>query len=572
MPFLVKDLIEGRGEPVTVTRDCLVKRALDLMIEHDFDQLPVLTEDKKHLGMVTNGSILRSLNCFDVKLDSLRVSDALTKVRAFREEDDLFDLLNELRERFAVPIVDGSEVVVGIVTSYDTTEYFRRQSEDMMMVEDIELALRQYIRTAVGVPEDEENDALRDAVAKIMPSGQELKKKYKGAVCHLLKLRGENGTPDSELIELTFSKHLSDNKPPKKFDQLTLAEYIELFLHEDRWHLYEPIFVLEIAAVRNLLNEVREIRNKLMHFGGELDARQRVLLRFCSQWLNDHQRAVDEALLTGEQERPVEGDAAAASSEDPVEREEDVAPLEESSAGEGKYAPLAAWLQALPAVQDNVELTFQRIEAIIEDALPPYARAHRSWWANDSVSRVQSQQWLNVGWRTSRVDMTEGKVVFSRITEQKRTYIDFFSALMNELTGSTNLPVRHTRPDGRSWHHVARLPDGNPQPLFLAFAFTRGKRFRVELYIDTGEEERNKLVFDSLYQVRDEMEAAVGEKISWERLDGKRAFRIAIYQDASIGDDEDTLEALKAWAVPTMIKFREILSERLSDNLNTRAN
>lgn len=269
MPFPVKDLIEGRGEPVTVTRDCSVMRALNLMMEHDFDQLPVVTEDKKHLGMVTNGSILRSLNCFDVKLDSLRVSDALTtNARAFREDEDLFVLLNDLRERFAVPIVDGANVVVGVVTNYDTTEFFRQQSENLMMVEDIELALRQYIRTAIGVPEEEEAEALSDAVAKIMPSGQELKKNYNSAVRHLLNLRGENGALDSEHIELTFSEHLSADNSPKEFDELTLAEYVELFLHEDRWHLYEPVFVIDIGAVRNLLNEIREIRNKLMHFGG----------------------------------------------------------------------------------------------------------------------------------------------------------------------------------------------------------------------------------------------------------------------------------------------------------------
>jgi CBS domain-containing protein len=567
MPFLVKDLIEGRGEPVTVTRDCSVKRALDLMIEHDFDQLPVVTEDKKHLGMVTNGSILRSLNCFDVKLDLLRVSDALTKVRAFREDDDLFALLNDLRERFAVPIVDGANVVVGIVTNYDTTEFFRQQSENLMMVEDIELALRQYIRTAVGAPEDEENDALRDAVAKIMPSSQELKKKYKSAVCHLLNLRGENGTPDSKHIELTFSKHLSDNKSPKEFDQLTLAEYIDLFLHEDQWHLYEPIFVLQIEAVRNLLTQVREIRNKLMHFGGELDARQRFILRFCSQWLDDHQGAIEKALLTAEEEPPDEDTTVAEGSEVQVEREEDIAPIEESSAREGKYAPLAAWLQALPAKQDKVELTFQEIETRIGDDLPPSARAHRSWWANVADSRSQSRQWLAAGWRTSRVNVTEEKVVFSRITDQKRKYIEFFGALINELRRATDLPVRQSHPDGRSWHHVARLPDEKPHPSFLAFAFARDKRLRVELYIDTGDAEKNKTIFDSLHRNKDEIEAALGEELSWERLDELRASRVALYTSASIADEDAALKRLRNWAVPTMIKFRAVLSEHLPTNV-----
>ena len=52
-------------------------------MEHDFNQLPVVDEDHKPLGMVTNESILRSLNCFDVKLDALQVSDALVKGASF---------------------------------------------------------------------------------------------------------------------------------------------------------------------------------------------------------------------------------------------------------------------------------------------------------------------------------------------------------------------------------------------------------------------------------------------------------------------------------------------------------
>lgn len=551
-----------------MTREHPAKTALNLMIEYDFDQLPMVTEDRKHLGMVTNGSILRSLNYFSVKLDSLRVSHVSTKARAFREDADLFDLLNDLKERSAVTIVDGADTVVGVVTSYDTTEFFRQQSENMMMVEDIELALRQYIRTAVGVREEEDdnNEALSDAVAGIKPSGEALKKRYKSAVSHLLNLRGENNYPDSKHIDETFSQHLSDEAPVKKFSELTLSEYITLLLHKDRWHLYEPIFALEQEAIRNLLDEVRDIRNQIMHFGGDLDARQTSVLRFCSQWLDGHQLAVEEALFSGS-EGSNKGTADPGDSDEQVERQGDVAPLEESGAKEGKYAPLAAWLQALPAEQDKVEATFQEIEAKIDDDLPPFARAHRSWWANVVGSRSQSRQWLGAGWRTSRVDMAGEKVVFSRIIDQKRRYIEFFGTLMRELRQATDLPVRKSRPDGRSWHHVARLPDENPYPSFLVFAFTRDKLFKVELYTDTGDAMRNKLIFDALHRKKDDIEAAVGEKLSWERLDERRASRVAIDRKASITEGEAALQNLQEWAVPALIRFRETLSEYLPSNV-----
>ena len=58
--------------------------------------------------------------------------------------------MDDLRERYAVLIVDGEGTLVGIVTSYDTTEYFRRHSEDMMVVQDIESCLKYYIRMALA--------------------------------------------------------------------------------------------------------------------------------------------------------------------------------------------------------------------------------------------------------------------------------------------------------------------------------------------------------------------------------------------------------------------------------------
>lgn len=563
MPFLVKDLIEGRSEPVTVSRDHPAKHALELMIEHDFYQLPVVAEDKRPLGMITNDSILRSLNYFDVKLDALRVTDALEKPRVFRDDGDLFDLLDDLRERYAVLIVDGGGILTGIVTSYDTTEYFRRHSEDMMLVEDIETTLKDYIRIALGAEEDDDA-AVREAITEITSSKGLLRKKYEKAVWHLFNLLSEKGKPDPQLIDETFAKHLEDDAPAKEFKDLTLNEYIDLFLHPNRWSLYEPVFSLERGAIRKLLDDVRKIRNRLFHFSGDLDTRQRVSLRFCAEWLNGHQRAVEEAFSVKDEKKPT----SAATDVVTPEPQGDTAPLEEQpDARESRYAPLAAWLQALPADQDSVELTFEEVERIIGVDLPLYARRHRSWWANDSVSRVQSQQWLNAGWRTSRVDMTEEKVVFSRITDQKLAYIQFFSALMNELRHNTDLPVWEARPDGRNWHYVARLPDENPHSSFLAFAFTRDKRFRVELYVDTGDAQKNKIIFDSLHRNKDEIEGALGQELSWERLDGKRASRVALYKEGSIADEDADLKRLQEWALPAMIKFRAVISEHLPDDV-----
>lgn len=48
----------------------------------------------------------------------------------------------------------------------------------------------------------------------------------------------------------------------------------------------------------------------------------------------------------------------------------------------------------------------------------------------------------------------------------------------------------------------------------------------VELYIDTGERDENKRIFDTLHTCRTEIEKAFAAPLSWERLDEKRGCRI----------------------------------------------
>jgi CBS domain-containing protein len=80
MPFTVQQLIEGRQEPIAVSPSASIQTALELMIEHDFSQLPVLDENGGPLGIVTSDSIIRSLNHFGIQLMSLECLMQLLKL------------------------------------------------------------------------------------------------------------------------------------------------------------------------------------------------------------------------------------------------------------------------------------------------------------------------------------------------------------------------------------------------------------------------------------------------------------------------------------------------------------
>jgi len=230
--------------------------------------------------------------------------------------------------------------------------------------------------------------------------------------------------------------------------------------------------------------------------------------------------------------------------------------------GGGRYAPLADWLQSQPGNIDQVEFSFEDIERIIGAELPPSARTHRVFWANDSVGHVQSQLWLEAGWRVSTVNLTAGKVTFNRIAEREKAYINFFGILLDELKKKADFPIRDSSPDGTSWVVIQTAPLKEKAHGSFVMAFSRLKRFRVEVYLDFGDQAANKAVFDILYAQKAVLEAQTGP-MSWERLDDRRASRIAIYCSGHIAELK-THPDIRKWAVPTMIKFYNALAEPVS--------
>ncbi|HLO16074.1 MAG TPA: DUF4268 domain-containing protein, partial [Anaerolineales bacterium] len=89
--------------------------------------------------------------------------------------------------------------------------------------------------------------------------------------------------------------------------------------------------------------------------------------------------------------------------------------------------------------------------------------------------------------------------------------------------------------------------------------FTRTKKLRVELYLDLGDQEQTKAVFDKLLAQKDKFQSQLGQ-LEWERLDNRRASRIGIYHDGYILDERKHPE-LRNWAADTMVKFYDVIAD-----------
>lgn len=80
----------------------------------------------------------------------------------------------------------------------------------------------------------------------------------------------------------------------------------------------------------------------------------------------------------------------------------------------GAYAPLHVWLVAQPANVINIPTTFVQIEGILGFALPATARQKSQWWENNATRHVQALAWLNAGFSTRDVNITNETLTFSR--------------------------------------------------------------------------------------------------------------------------------------------------------------
>ncbi len=163
-------------------------------------------------------------------------------------------------------------------------------------------------------------------------------------------------------------------------------------------------------------------------------------------------------------------------------------------------------------------------------------------------------------WQKSKTSAS-GRISISSKGEKYRNY---FQKLIDELRENHRFTsARAGQP--QNWYSFS---SGNTGITYGA-NFCQGGKARSELYIDVGDQEKNKEIFEVLLLQKVEIEQQVGSSISWEKLEDKRASRLALYMDGSIEDSDSELELVKAWHIETLLKFKECFSIRVREILQT---
>ena len=85
-----------------------------------------------------------------------------------------------------------------------------------------------------------------------------------------------------------------------------------------------------------------------------------------------------------------------------------------------KYLPLDEYFRNQPAKTNQIELTFDEVEAILGSPLPKSATRLTTWWTNVQP-KIQSHRtaWLNHGWVVAEFDLGARRVKFVRDPYEK---------------------------------------------------------------------------------------------------------------------------------------------------------
>lgn len=100
----------------------------------------------------------------------------------------------------------------------------------------------------------------------------------------------------------------------------------------------------------------------------------------------------------------------------------------------------------------------------------------------------------------------------------------------------------------------------------IAYNFVISKNYgRCEIYIDRGDVEENKMVYDLLLQKKEKIEEDFGGQFTWERLDEKRACRIK-YENSDFNVfDRDQWPSMIDYMVDGMIRMEQAFKTPLKE-------
>lgn len=147
------------------------------------------------------------------------------------------------------------------------------------------------------------------------------------------------------------------------------------------------------------------------------------------------------------------------------------------------------------------------------------------------------------------------------VSARSEKYRSFWAAYLDRQATEHSEWGRRGTPQPANW-----MSFGGPFPgTQINPSFAQGGRLRHELYIDRGNGEANLALFEFLRDRRETLDAAYGQPLEFDPIEGRRACRIATYLDEGTIDDEDHWTTYLDWFLDAGERMRRALATVASD-------
>ena len=156
-------------------------------------------------------------------------------------------------------------------------------------------------------------------------------------------------------------------------------------------------------------------------------------------------------------------------------------------------------------------------------------------WRKESVSRVSERKTGNPSAKGERY-----RAFFQRLIDTLRERHRFTAAKLGQA---------------QNWYTFA---SGYGQTFRYSACFTGQQQARIEVYIDSGDANDNRALFDGLSKHKEGIEADLGYALDWQPLEQKQACRIATDRTGTIDDSDDVLEQIHDWMVERLLDFKRV--------------
>jgi CBS domain-containing protein len=494
MLFPLKKLLEDKEYPLCIKIDETVKNALDKMLGNDFSQLLVIDNEEKLVGMITEKGIVRSL-FHSGGLSSvmeLKIDHCFEKGVKIHVERDIFEAIDLLEETYAIAVVDSEDKPVGILTNFDATHFLKETTEGLVIIQDIEIRLRKYIESILY------NDNLMQAA-----------------------------------LFTAFGPDKKDNTlPSKQYNKLTLGQYINLITSSKNWGKFAEYFGPKDLFSR-YMDGVREIRNQLTHFRGNLQKIQKDALKTTQNWLDSRPKTARMKKVSRVDELV-----------DPI-------------SFQGFRNNLDTILND-PVIIKAGDVIYAIENQGSNQELPDVAFLHPSWWSNDLNVNPLSYMWLDKGWVVYDTDLNinEPELYFKK--SESAYYQKIFQLMIS------NVKIKYPYID-----FVEVSPDISQYRFQLGnqgiyFGWNYLGELEVEFIMIPKNQDYPKDKVQRIYGDKNIIESQLGENLKWDNISENQNFKIYIEKEFDIQNSDERIMAIN-WGSEMMTRFIGVFEKYIKD-------